>query len=305
MTAAEPAATPNGSAVTVTYTYDPTGNLATRTGPTGECRKVDYVADFKDQPIAEHIFLGAGCAGAELKTSMQYDRGLNALLRTQIPSTAEQAVTYDAFGRPSSTSRTSVTGILSLETNITYSDPLASMHWAKVTRPASDPANQSTTWSYSDNFGDPVITFTQADSAAGDGADWIAHPEPVRSARGQPVGWYRPWFYAGDPANYAIGTPDGALAFGAAYDFMSRRTQMYRASDAHFTERRSYHALSVDIWDGENIQGAPSHVDMYSTVEMDGAGRTKRTTKRTETGTVVTRTDHLATGELVALEQTD
>ena len=305
-----PSLVSNGTVVAVkSLVYDTFGNVTKRTGPSGECETADYPAgastDFADQPTARHSWLGASCSGAELRTSFSFDRALNVIRAVTDPTGAQQKFDFDAFGRPSKSWGPGRTTAAELKSTISYSDPDAFSHWVLEKRESTTPGNESYRWTYSDNFGRPVITFAQADGSAGDAANWIAHPAAILSDRGEPKESFRPWFYQGDPATYSISAPEGEREFVASYDFMSRRTRLTRSADAHVVDQRFYHALSTDIWDAENIQGAASHQGMFSTVEHDGHGRTTRTVKRSDSGTVQTLMDYLATGEIVAVDQGD
>ena len=291
----------------VFISYDLFGNVISRVGASGECETTEYDLEFADQPIRTHTWLGAGCSAPEVGIPVQlsFDRGLNALRSVFDLNHIERRFAFDAFGRPTQTWGPRNSATAELQSTITYSDPDASSHWARVQREGSGSSSEDVTWSFADNFGRTVVTFTQADTSAGDGADWIAKPAPLLSNSGLPTVSYRPWFYPGDPATYSISSPGGDEVAIASYDFMSRRTSTYRSADGHFVERRTIHPLSVDTWDAENIQGSGNHLGMYSTLEVDGHGRQVRTYKRTETGTLVSTVDYLSTGELVAIEQHD
>ena len=203
-----------------------------------------------------------------------------------------------------------VSGELVDELTYEYSPTYDVVHWTRVTRNATDPANRSVRIACTDSLGMPLESSTQADPGAGDGAAWIVRPAALRSNQGEPLEWYRPYFSNREPTACASG-PGGPPIATAIYDFMSRRTlattlrrNPYRPGgvEGHELERRTYHPLSVDRWDAENLQSTSSHFDAYSTAYFDGHGRRVRTDKLTDGGVIqATRTDYLATGELVAL----
>ena len=281
--------------------YDDYGNIVSSSGPTNELSTTDYDPQFADHPTTSHVWVGSF---VELTSSVQIDRGLGQTIKQTAPTGAESGTDYDGYGRPVRSWVRPSQGTPIDKAAFTYSPFGQVIHWVHASRLATDPANARHAWSFSDSWGGGLATIAQADQTAGDAGEWIVHTAPSRDATtGRPIAWFRPTFYNGLPEDYVVGPPAGTLASTAAYDFMGRPVDRFRGHDGQIVDHRQYHALSSDHWDAENLHGAFTHLEMATTVVLDGHGRTSEVRKLTENGPISTVTDYTATGELAVLER--
>src|SRR5262249_52116561 len=149
---------------------------------------------------------------------------------------------------------------------------------------------------YVNSVGQPVMSFTQADVAAGDDGPWIAQPGPLVNAHGYAYLSFRPRFYSQDPSLYSVTAPPAADEDIATYHLFGRRIWTMRMADNKQIERRDYHALSTDIWDAENLSDGP-HAGAFLNVMTNGRGQITFTQKQ-GAALDLRAYSYLATGEL-------
>jgi RHS repeat-associated protein len=302
--APEPAtAAPNGTVLTLLeLTYDSQGNVVKRQGADQQCERMMYLAPYQDLLETRETRLSGCNAPESLVTSFEFDRGLGALTALTDASQSRAVLSYDLLGRlaavagPHPTTPLATVPELALDYEPTLKGPL---HWIKVTRTAPDVGTR-TSWHFSNAFGQPVASLTQADPTAGDAAAWIAQPGPRLNQAGLPIFWYRPFFYAGPPQHFAGSTSGYAAA--AWYEFGRVRGITRLLDGDAVILRRDYHALSVDTWDAENLVPGGPHAGAYARLTHDGHGRIVHLSKLGN-APAETRFDYLPTGELVALER--
>lgn len=281
--------------------YDDYGNIIQQFGATSECATATYLEPYRDlvQSTSTYTFF---CLGPSLTSTVRFDRGLDTITSQSDPTSASKYYAHDTFGRLLSvTGANTVNGAPDhLEASFTYSFPFIEhgpVHWTKVVRADDDPSQTNTSWHYADSFGAPLVSFTQADTSAGDDADWIAHPAPIVTRGGQPYRWFRPWFYAGDPSAFAVGTLGGAESHFAIFDALGRRTGLVRSGDGHWLAKAEYHGLSSDHWGAENLNSSSSRYNLTSTTSLDGHGRVAHTRALTWTSPIDTDYFYTPTGE--------
>lgn len=304
--AAEPlSAAANGTTIDLhTISYDAYGNPAQVVRPNNQCRRWSYKSPYHDvveTDVRSAYNIYDGCDNGSYVTSLVFDRGIDKVLSVTEPSLATTKFGYDLRGRLISVEGPDPSTPLATmpDVELQYSNDLVgAVHWVKSTRLSAD-TNNYTVWSFGDSLGHSIATLEQADPSAGDEAAWIAHPSPELDPHGRPVRSFKPWFYAGDPTTFVGGTGGGVEAT-MLYD-LGRLGWVSRASDGA-TSRRVFHALSVDVWDPENLAVAGPHYGAFSTTLRDGHGRVVQRTKAGNAPSDI-RYEYLPTGELKALER--
>jgi RHS repeat-associated protein len=216
----------------------------------------------------------AGGGGFEaLTTTATWDRALGAVTSVTDPNEEVSTVTYDGFGRLTSLTPPPVVGCDEgmAATRISY----------QVATPGGIPISRVLTDALMSCDGEEVIqSIAYVDGlgrarmsiSTGDGTEghaWVRGGYVDFDARGTAARAYDPEFYSGSTSNLLAATarPDSG-SVGTIYDAFGR-PRFTSAQDDALVAAYVYHALSRDIWDASDIEGA----DTPTTERTDGHGR--------------------------------
>ncbi|MCL2823881.1 MAG: RHS repeat-associated core domain-containing protein, partial [Polyangiaceae bacterium] len=312
----------DGWYVTGETVFDSVGNSVFTWAAGDRCSSVEFDPDYKQLPIIERVHTGAStslmiegqtfsCGDHALEAIATHDRGLQSLQTTTDINGGASKVVYDSLGRMKELyiPNPHTTGISELPTiMVEYRLPDTTM------RPVSlliqrtqdgvdhDDPEYHETYAYVDGFGRTIVTLSEADPVD-DGFAWVVEGLTDYDAKGAERRKYLAWSYDDAPGFYDLSVAPTTQYGSQRYDAFGRSIQTM-GLDGHVNIRKVYHALSVDIWDAEDI-GPGVHQGTYASERKDGHGRVVETTERVkEAGTIQARhvrTQYLPTGEPIAI----
>lgn len=279
--------------VSMEYTRDAFGNVTGTRAAVNRCRTVAFDATFAQFPVTETVLAGDrgtdGCGTRALATTAEYDAGLGLATRVVGVTGQPTKLVYDGFGRITSRwfSDPSSPGQLAPLPTVTYvyslpSDASTTPYSTMVVR-SQDGANPPSVeyieqHSFIDGLGRPLAVLSEADSAAGDGGDWVVSGVVQFDAKGAPRRAFESFFYTGAAASFSLGTTPTTDFTTQRYDAFGRVVEAF-GLDGQAKVRSYFHALSRDVWDAEDL-ATGGHQGTYATVAADGHGRPVRTTER-------------------------
>jgi RHS repeat-associated protein len=314
-------------------TYDTLGNVIQEKRPNGHCRAIKYEATLGALSYAQlpsrEILYRDGCPlslgdepASALGTISTYDRGFGAMDSLTDVNVQRAVVTYDAFGRFSSTTKPlpggeAITATTLPTQKVTYDLPAVGSGRAysvikTEVQDGADPTSTEyeTTYAFIDGSGRQRLQLEEAD-ATDDLHAWIVSGHVQFDAKGGVKRKYTPYFNDSTPpaipipdtppsASIAPGGPSAAVAsVTQRFDAFGRVIQAFDL-DGTITLQKRYHALSTDIDDAADA-GTGLHKGTYATTQMDGHGRTVMGTERVWAGSSLetrdTRTQYLTSGE--------
>ena len=243
--------------------------------------EVELDPDYALFPLDERIAVGRPAGvWTFLTTQAQWDRGLGVVVHTTDPNGLEAETGYDGFGR---TTYVRVPGSVGCEAStvpnvrIDYdlpedpsARPISILTSTTELSCAGVGTDQLVSVGYIDGAGRARAALTTGDDVHA----WVVGGHTVFDAKGTPRRTYQPRFL--DVANP---TPAQVLALPATpyttgdYDAFGRGLSQ-TAADGVVAMRSSYHALSQDVCDANDIDLASPHVDTCATTRSDGHGRT-------------------------------
>ncbi|MBK8997329.1 MAG: VCBS repeat-containing protein [Myxococcales bacterium] len=286
--------------VLMEFTRDPSGNVTGARAAVNRCRTVAFDPTFAQFPISETVLAGDrgtdGCGTRAFATTAEYDAGLGLATRVVGVTGQPTLLVYDGFGRITSRwfSDPSSPGQLAPLPTVTYayslpSDASTTPYSTMVVR-SQDGANSASVeyieqHSFVDGLGRPLAVLSEADSAAGDGGDWVVGGVVQFDAKGAPRRAFESFFYTGAAASFSLGTTPTTDFTSQRYDAFGRVVEAF-GLDGQAKVRSYFHALSRDVWDAEDL-AAGAHQGTYATVAADGHGRPVRTTERIRVSGVV------------------
>ena len=319
----------DGGSYTVSETfYDRFGNAVTTVAAGNRCSSVTYDSQYALLPVVETVWSGPlrdtpvdeheqrQCGEFDdLKTTAQYDVGLQAVTRIEGANADVTTVTYDGFGRMQSMLKPPVghspeagaEPLASLLVEYHLPDETGrnvSLLVSKTQDGEDSYANEyHETYAYVDGLGRTVVTLSEADPAK-DGFDYVAEGLTDYDQKGAARRKYLAWEYSGDPAQYDLSKPTTSAYGQQRYDAFGRAVETI-GLDGTITLRTKYHALSADAWDAEDI-GPGIHQGTYASEAKDGHGRVVVTTERVRaaTGPIEARNVRFAyfpTGEVTSI----
>jgi YD repeat-containing protein len=330
-------ASSDGTLLLSAQAYDPFGNRVFTVASNERCRAVTPDSAYAELPVTETVYVGglateqtltvagltAACGGNGLSSSATYDRGFQLPVRVVDLHGEVSAAEYDVFGRSTKLWKPDPNeiGVTSTQpaVKVSYYLPMdpTSQPFAAVLTQTQDGATPDVcqyrdTWTYTDGMGRTIATVDQADVSAGDGAPWIASGLPLYDAKGATERAYLPWFWAGPPGPTTFPTTPTSEFTRQAYDAFGRATQSFALAydlTGLQTLQSSYHALSVDAWDAEDLNMGGLHYGTYATSRKDGHGRAVSMIERvgvTGGGLELhdTQTTYLTTGEVSVIRRT-
>ena len=273
------------------------------------CSTIQYDAAFEQLPIEQQNFTGpqqgAACTGIAITTNTQYDRGFEQVTTEVEPSGAMSTYKYEAFGRLSQMFKPDpTTGAVSGSPAriVQYTDSATGPQMAYTQN--WDGGRYRSSWSYTDGLGHTVLNLSEADMTAGDPAAWVATGWKL-SAKGAVVGQYVPFFWGNGGASgssYPLSKGFASSATSTQYDAFGHVLQQVDSSGTVIQSRQN-HALTIDVWDAEELQGG-QHPGAYLTRALDGHGRTTTLQKRTSTvGVVETDQAYTSGGNVASVTQ--
>ena len=317
----------NGTYTVSETFYDAFGNVAHEVAAGNRCRSVVYDSQYGILPVAEINWKGPLrdlavdeqeqrlCGDNEdLKTSAQYDFGLQAVTQIEGPNGDISEVNYDGFGRMRWMLKPPVGG--STDGGAPQPSFLVEYHLPDETGrkvsllvsktqdgASSYDAEYHETYAYVDGLGRTVVTLSEADPTQ-DGFAWIAEGLTDYDLKGAARRKYLAWPYDGPPANYDLSKPTTTAYGQQRYDAFGRAVETI-GLDGTITLRTKYHALSAEAWDAEDI-GPGVHQGTYASEAKDGHGRVAVTTERVRlaTGAIEARNVRFAyhaTGEVTSI----
>ena len=268
----------------------------------------------RDTPVDEHEQRQCG-EFDDLKTTAQYDVGLQAVTRIEGANTDVTTVTYDGFGRMQSMLKPPVghspeagaEPLASLLVEYHLPDETGrnvSLLVSKTQDGEDSYANEyHETYAFVDGLGRTVVTLSEADPAK-DGFDYVAEGLTDYDQKGAARRKYLAWEFSGNPAQYDLSKPTTSAYGQQRYDAFGRAVETI-GLDGTITLRTKYHALSADAWDAEDI-GPGIHQGTYASAAKDGHGRVVVTTERVRaaTGPIEVRNvrfAYLPTGEVTSI----
>ena len=323
--AVAPGASQDGILLTAQSAYDPFGNVVAAATPNGRCHAIEYASDYADLPTREHIYVGADGGGTcgslaaprgatDLITSAAYDRGLATVSDVSDLHGERTQFVHDDFGRLAQASQPSPStlgAISSLPSAVIDYDlatpgrPYSIIHTRAQNGASDADAAFRESFAYVDGLGRTIVTLDQADPGA-DGHAWVVHGLTTFDAKGAERRRYLAAFWDGDPRAYPLAQVPAAPYSSHRYDAFGRAVQEM-GLDGAVTQQSAYHALSVDLWDANDLAPGP-HAGSYATMRKDGHGRDVSVVERIHVGGGIeaheTRKDLLPTGETYRLVRT-
>ncbi|MFW5740388.1 MAG: toxin TcdB middle/N-terminal domain-containing protein, partial [Myxococcota bacterium] len=284
--------------ITTSWTrYDPFGNAVFTAGPHSRCAAVTFDPLFQQLPGVEVVYVGQGeqtveghtCGDRELAATARYDRGLQAPLEVMDINGAKTTVDYDVLGRietiyqprPDATDETLPAPSVMVEYHLPDDD--GNPPYARLVTRSQDGADEDVsayheTHAFVDGLGRIIATLSEADESD-DGFRWIVQGLTDYDAKGAERRKYLAWSWNGvDPATYPLSAPAPAKYGRQRYDAFGRSMQTY-GLDGTVTLYKRYRALSVELWDAEDLGPGP-HQGTYASQVNDGHGRVVCTTSR-------------------------
>ncbi len=326
-----PAPKPVTTSVTQTFVYNDhygspnfirigeAGGAASGASPP-RCTGITYDSAFKQLPVQQEVFTGSvpgePCAGNAITTNRWFDRGFEKVVLEIAPDGAQTRLAYEAFGRLKTVLKPDPVSGAPADQNspsetMDYVDSATSPQLAHTSE--WDGTGYRDSWKYTDGLGNALFTAHVADPAAGDAGSWVVSGAKHLSGKGTVLGQYVPFFWnapgstgsAGALYPLQSGFPSAATA--TTFDAFGNIVDKYDTSGT-LIQHRATHALSVDVWDGEELPGG-RHDGAYVTVTRDGHGRTTSILKRERIGgqwvNVTTSKEYTSAGQVGIIRQTD
>jgi RHS repeat-associated protein len=292
--------------------YTPVGapSLVYRANQNG-CMAIFYDDAYQQLPKQKQVYIGANCTGPVITTNQQYDRGFEQVSLAFAANGGMSSVTFDPFGRPLTVSKPDpFTGALpsAPSRKIEYFDSDSAPQMVHTQE--WDGAAYRDTWSYSDGLGNHLLTAHVADPVADNGSGWVVSDAKRLSPKGSVLGTYLPFFWGsvgtlGSQYPVQGGFPSSSTRM--TFDAFGHLVDKYDMSGA-LVQHRVNHALTLDIYDGENRLGG-RHEGAYVTVTSDGHMRNiavlKRERLQGQWVGVTTNKTYTSAGQVAVITQTN
>jgi RHS repeat-associated protein len=289
--------------------YDAKGNVITAQGPGAPepCIQVTFDDVFQQFPRKTTLKTQGCAAAAALNIQREFDRGTGQMTREVAPNGGVTTVEFDGFGRPhllSMPKTDAMTGATVLTQRITFNDA-GPLYWQMTEEFTDNPSAPLVTMDYPNALGESILTFRKADPAAGDPAPWVMSGAMERNQAGRIARLRRAAFFTDDPLNAGnilsqFQAPAGGV-FDITYDDYGRTSQVSENQNpiAHYR----YKPLQSEMQDAEQLKAGGAHASAFSRSEMDGHGRTIRSSQVIQGDTLQTEWKYLASGEPVRIVQ--
>ncbi|MFM0008464.1 toxin TcdB middle/N-terminal domain-containing protein [Paraburkholderia dipogonis] len=313
---APPPADASGDSAAVvlqTLSYDNFGNVQRVEAPNRRCADVSYDLDYNQLP-ASTIAYRSGCNSADpLVTTLDYDRGFEALIRQQGADTRVMAARYDSFGRlteldqpdASSVGETSPIPAMLIDYSLADQAPFGRVRVRTLIGSASVPS-YSERWLYLDGFGQPMATLTQGDKVG----EWVVDGLIVRDNHGRITDIYDPQIFVGSAGSAFDTNVIASIAHHKKIEYDTLGRVLRTETPDGLITSYSYHPLdfTVKIKDPEQtgrLDGA--HVGSFTSLTSDAFGRLSAISEHSGSygphDTVTTSVDYAATGESLSISQ--
>jgi RHS repeat-associated protein len=305
-------ASADGSIVSFVPGYDQFGHTISVHGADYRCASTSYDAAYAELPVSQGASVGYiygdGCGATKLASAATFDRGFGLAISITGPNGEKGSADYDEFGRPLRVfmPNPDLLGMTSAQPSKVYeywlpSDgrPVLGVHTRTLTGSSPDDATYVDSWSFVDSMGRALAAFNPADPTL-DGYQWIVKGASDYDSLGRIVKGYLPFYWSGDPLQFAFGSTPTTQYETRTYDGFGRPLLRY-ATDGTLAGRVDYHALGQDDWDAADLTPGGAHAGTYVSTLQDGHGRIVLTTERMRDATglhlIDTRATYLPTGE--------
>jgi RHS repeat-associated protein len=292
------------------------GNAVRTTQPNDHVEDVGYDI-FHQFATSKTVRTGTAATGfGSLTTSTTFDRGFGKAIAQVDPSGAMLVTTYDGAGRLKAQAKPSaeLLGLTTDSVTIQYWDAafdgirfdgVRRMQTRTVVGNGANVPVYRDVYSLIDAFGSVLATATTADPGAGDGGAWLISGLTDRSGTGKVARAYVPMF---GEATFLrdIPSPNGRPFAAFTYDALGR-TVTTSGLDGAPASATTYHPLSTESYDAEDLLAGGPHANTPTVVTFDGHHRKVRTFEQSLHPSPSSVTDtygYLPTGELATLRRT-
>ena len=302
-----PGASTDGAVALAHFDYDSYGNVIKAHGPNQTaCVSNDYDTSYHHLLLKTRRYRD-GCveASALNEETRKFDDRFDTprVIFREDGSTA--IFDYDVFGRIASTADNDpdAVGMPSSDASqFGYATDATKATQAVSIKEPTSPGQSRTSWQYFNAFGQRKASIVQADAADGQGAPWVVEGATKQYLGAGPFALYRPYGMTTPPSQLALAMPAGVdVAIQYALGRVTER------SDRGRRVQFRYHALSVDVYDEEDL-GTGAHTNTPTTLTYDGHGRLIRATTRNSSAggmdIVDTGYDYNAAGQQVRISKT-
>jgi RHS repeat-associated protein len=290
-----------------TFEYDAYGNVRGILGELGSnqfCRRATYDLTFKQFPETIQRFAEGGCSGTMLRDDFAYDRGLGTVSTVSFPNDTLRRIETDAFGRPQKIyeprpDSPSFSTFLATQFIRHDHEPV---RWVEEINQV-DKDQFVASISVLNGLGEPVLAFTQADSAV-DGSPWVLRDWTERDDRGNTTSILRPWFFNGDAQSVADNATPVAQQGVRESTYRDAFGRPNMSLDGTLpTAIYRYSPLVVEVQDAEQLKATGLYKGLKTVVRLDGHNRVIQTTTPSASDRTTTKFEYLGTGEIAAIQR--